>query len=133
MGGRFLTVLRFITHTPKIRNKVASTDVPMPTRGQALPSVARSNWARSCRSLRLKVQRAAERLLSQMVDLTSHPQQTTAFRAWYRSIRTALTGHSIADTTLRCGFRISAPHASRRILQSAVPDVWFALKSRPKR
>tara|TARA_R110000764_G_scaffold28607_2_gene67361 strand:+ start:16363 stop:16764 length:402 start_codon:yes stop_codon:yes gene_type:complete len=133
MGGRFLAVLRFITHTPKIRNKVASTDVPMPTRGQALPSVARSHWARSCRSLRLKVQRAAERLLSQTVDLTSQPQQTTAFRAWYRSIRTALTGHSIADTTLRCGFRISAPHTSRRILQSAVPDVWLALKSRPKR
>ncbi|MCD2313558.1 hypothetical protein, partial [Pseudosulfitobacter pseudonitzschiae] len=79
--------------------------------------------ARSCRSLRLKVQRAAERLLSQTVDLTSQTQRTTTSRPWYRSIRTALTGHSIADTTLRRGFRISTPHASRRILQSAVLPV----------
>tara|TARA_R110000751_G_scaffold229368_1_gene330872 strand:- start:6 stop:356 length:351 start_codon:yes stop_codon:yes gene_type:complete len=43
MGGRFLTVLRFITHTPKIRNKVAPTGVPIPTRGLALPFVAMSH------------------------------------------------------------------------------------------
>ncbi|UOA25844.1 hypothetical protein DSM107133_00532 [Pseudosulfitobacter sp. DSM 107133] len=38
-GGRFLTVLRFFCRTPKIRNKVAATDVPTPTRGRALPFV----------------------------------------------------------------------------------------------
>ena len=35
-------VLRFITHTPKIRNKVADTNGVMPTRGRALPFVATS-------------------------------------------------------------------------------------------
>jgi hypothetical protein len=41
MGGRFLTVLRLSTHTPKTSYKVAPTNVPMPTRGRALPSVAK--------------------------------------------------------------------------------------------
>ncbi len=42
MGGRFLTVLRLIYPTPKRINKLAPTDGPMPTRGRALPFVARS-------------------------------------------------------------------------------------------
>ena len=52
MGGRFLTVLRLNIPTPKIRNKVAPTDLPLPTRGRALPSVARSLRPQTCRSLR---------------------------------------------------------------------------------
>ena len=42
MGGRFLTVLHLIYPTPKRINKLAPTDGPMPTRGRALPFVARS-------------------------------------------------------------------------------------------